>query len=137
MTKIVIITHGYLAKGLRDSLEFILGKQQNLMAIPAYTKLYPEIKSILDEIISEGDDVLFATDVFGGSVNNEIMARLKNNPQIRLVCGVNLPFLIQLFNSLLSVGLDPAIDEAMKAAKNGIKNCRDISRSKSEGFDSF
>ena len=49
MTKIVIITHGYLAEGLRDSLEFILGKQQNLMAIPAYTKLYPEIKSILDE----------------------------------------------------------------------------------------
>lgn len=37
MTKIVIATHGYLAKGLKMSTEFILGKQKNLFAICAYT----------------------------------------------------------------------------------------------------
>ncbi|WP_395387494.1 PTS sugar transporter subunit IIA [Pediococcus parvulus] len=137
MIKVVIVTHGYLAEGLKSSTEFIMGKQENLEAIPAYTEEFPRIDDILKKIIDSGETTLFVTDVFGGSVNNEIEALLPNNPQIRLVCGANLPFLIQLFNSLMTANIDDAINSAIKAAKEGIQNCTKVMNSSSTSFDSF
>lgn len=142
MAEIVIATHGDLADGLKMSLEFILGAQKNLIALCAYTPKCPDLPKAVEKILSDhkDEDVIFITDIFGGSVNNDLQQIVNSNPKLHLVCGANLPLLIQLFNSLFSKDTKTAIQEAISAGKQGIINCDDVvlnNRLKEVDFDSF
>jgi len=101
MTQVVIATHGLLAKGLRQSAEFILGKQKNLHAICAYTHECPNPDMKIKELITQYKDesIIFLTDIYGGSVNNYLEQIVAKDSKYYLICGVNLPLIIQLFNS--------------------------------------
>lgn len=142
MTKFVIATHGYFAKGLKMSTEFIMGEQKNLYAIPAYT---PECKDFMGTVkkiinINPEEDIVFGTDIAGGSVNNDLQQLVTTNDRLHLVAGINLPFLLQFLTSN-NKNISQTISESIKASKDGIINFDELEdqlkTGETEEFDSF
>lgn len=142
MTKIVIATHGYLAKGLKMSTEFILGKQKNLFDICAYTSECQDFHKVVKDLIAKYDqeDIIFGTDIVGGSVNNDLQEFVAGNNRLHLVAGINLPFLIQ-FLTLNNDNVADNLAKSTQAAKSGIVSYDalddTIQTDELDGFDSF
>src|SRR5699024_7956739 len=74
MKRFVIATHGNFAAGILDSLELIMGKQENFEAFCAYCDGENDIKERVRRLIESkksDEDLIVVTDLFRGSVNNE------------------------------------------------------------------
>ena len=142
MTKLVIATHGYFSKGLKMSVELIMGKQENLYAIPAYTTEcldFPKaVKKIIEE--NEKEDIVFGTDIAGGSVNNDLQKITASNDKLLLVAGINLPFILQFLTSP-NQDVSKLIDDSINASKEGIINFDNVNTETTSNevdeFDSF
>lgn len=142
MTKLVIATHGYFSKGLKMSVELIMGKQENLYAIPAYTTEcldFPKaVKKIIEE--NEKEDIVFGTDIAGGSVNNDLQKITASNDKLHLVAGINLPFILQFLTST-NQDVSKLIDDSINASKEGIINFDNVNTETTSNevdeFDSF
>lgn len=94
---IFVLTHGQAGAYLVKSAEMIMGPLKNLAVFSLLPGMSPEefmvsIKEKLDEI--KGGEVLFITDLYGGTPCNVSMALSKQYP-IQLVCGLNLSMLVE------------------------------------------
>lgn len=128
--KIVIATHGELAKGFVSALNIIVGDTEKIETICGYMSadfnLAAEIEKIMAKIDFEKTDVIVCTDMMGGSVNNELIKCLSIYP-FQLVTNINLAFLVDL---LLSPGemneqvLNNKVSDEMVTVKyvNGLIN---------------
>jgi mannose/fructose-specific phosphotransferase system component IIA len=118
--KFLIATHGAFAKGIKSSLDIIIGEMENVFLIQAYLdesrSVEDELKTIL-ETITEQDELVIFTDLLGGSVNN-IMLRNALQENVHIVSGFNLPLLIEI---LLGDTESPVID----VIENAINNAKD------------
>jgi len=98
MRKFLIATHGAFAKGIKSSLDMIIGETDNVFLIQAYLddniSLEDELAAVLTHITADDELVIF-TDLLGGSVNN-IMIREALKPNVHIVSGFNLPLLIEV-----------------------------------------
>ncbi len=98
MRKIVIATHSMMAKGLKDTLEFIIGPQKSLLAITAYIDSDYSINQEIEQLFSDlapDDELIVTVDLLGGSVSNAFSEQIgKDN--FYLISGVNLPLLLEL-----------------------------------------
>ena len=121
MRKIVIATHSMMAKGLKDTLEFIIGPQKSLLAITAYIDSDYSINQEIEQLFSDlapDDELIVTVDLLGGSVSNAFSEQIgKDN--IYLISGVNLPLLLEL---CLSGEQDTKklIQKAMNSGNEGI-----------------
>jgi PTS system fructose IIA component. len=95
---IVLISHGPLATGLLQAAEMIAGPQ------PAVAVLELEPAQEMDEFrekmeravasVDQGQGVLILADLFGGSPANTSAYLLR--PGVDVVCGANLPMLLEV-----------------------------------------
>lgn len=121
MRKIVIATHSMMAKGLKDTLEFIIGPQKSLLAITAYIDSDYSINQEIEQLFSglaPDDELIVTVDLLGGSVSNAFSEQIgKDN--FYLISGVNLPLLLEL---CLSGEQDTKklIQKAMNSGNEGI-----------------
>ena len=121
MRKIVIATHSMMAKGLKDTLEFIIGPQKSLLAITAYIDSDYSINQEIEQLFSDlapDDELIVTVDLLGGSVSNAFAEQIgKDN--FYLISGVNLPLLLEL---CLSGEQDTKklIQKAMNSGNEGI-----------------
>lgn len=94
--KIILVSHGSYSKGLLESVQMIVGKQENIVAYGLYPEESPaSLTEILESEVKELDEeVLFMTDLFHGSPFN-IVVSLMRNYDIYHVTGVNLPILLE------------------------------------------
>ncbi|WP_278956535.1 PTS sugar transporter subunit IIA [Lactobacillus apis] len=122
--KIILVSHGKLAKGMKDTVEMIAGQQENLEAYEAYENgtsddsFINDLKKSLAS--SKNDDVIVVTDVLGGSVNNEATQLLKDHPNLTILTGMNLPLIITLVTTVNSGILDEKVSEAIDEGKKGV-----------------
>ncbi|WP_279138902.1 PTS sugar transporter subunit IIA [Faecalicoccus pleomorphus] len=103
--KILLASHSYLAKGLKESAEFFLGKQESMQAICAYLDssddYLKEIQSFIDTA-KEGEAIIL-TDIIGGSVNQQVVTMVENSrKRIPIISSMNLPIVLAV---ALSTGL--------------------------------
>lgn len=76
-----------------------------------------EAESILS---SSGEDALVLTDLYGGTPCNVAMM-LKQKYRIRIVCGVNMPMLIEAVSSSTTMSdLDDVAERIIDVAAKGI-----------------
>ena len=132
MRHFIISSHSHLAEGMVSALELIVGKIDNLSFYNAYTeeetgdnehfkeKIMREINSIPKE-----DDIIIMTDMFGGSVNNELLelCKIKN---CHLVTGMNLLLVIGLCLGSEEEPIDKQIHRLVEEAKTGIIYCNEL-----------
>lgn len=102
MIGIVIVAHGGLAQEFLRAIEHVVGRQDGLRAISIEAECdramkQAEICAAADGV-DEGDGVIVATDMFGGSPSN-LSLRACNPANRRIVYGANLPLLIKLAKS--------------------------------------
>lgn len=95
MRKIMIAAHGYLAKGMKHTLNLLVGEVCPIEVINAYvddSDYTIEIEQFLKAAESE-DEVYIFTDLYGGSVNQKVTA-LKLKFDFTLITGFNLAVLV-------------------------------------------
>lgn len=100
MIGIIIVTHSNFAEGIKNSVEMIVGKQDNFTAInfengEDIEDLKNRISQKAEEYTSKGLDVIYVTDLKGATPFN---ACLYVSTQIwgPVVAGLCLPILLEL-----------------------------------------
>lgn len=112
MRKFVLASHGYLAKGLKHTVELIMGEQSDISVLCGYTPECEDVKKAIARIAeTDGEEELIVlTDVFGGSINNEFMHYLGEGKKYHLIAGMNVPIVIEL----LELGATDSVKEFLQ-----------------------
>lgn len=143
MRHYILASHAYYSKGIVSALEMIIGEQNNLSFYCAYTenegddnehfkdKLVRELRGY-----SEQDDVVIMTDLFGGSVNNELL-ELCRKPNVHLVTGINLILVLSLLISSEQEPIDEAIKRLIDEARSGMVYCNDLEVDEETSIEEF
>ena len=96
MNKILLASHGYLAQGMKSSLEILMGANDRIECLCAYVDDDTrDVAALIDawmESKDPADSWFVVTDIFGGSVNNEFIQR-QTAGSFTLITGMNLPLL--------------------------------------------
>ena len=97
MRYIVLLSHGHLASGMKNTIELIAGKQDNLIAYDAYVDGNDDIKDFFREFVQAHakDEIIAVTDVLGGSVNNDMIS-FNQLPNVYVICGMNAALVLNL-----------------------------------------
>ena len=97
MRKIVLLSHGGMAKGLLNTLSIFTANIDHITAISAYVDDC-DPKAELERFwtsVNDDDQVVLCTDILGGSVNQLALPYL-SRPNTYLFTGMNFPMLLQL-----------------------------------------
>lgn len=102
MIGLVVATHGTLGEALLDTVTMIVGQPVRACAVSLSREQSPdELRTLLGTAINrldpEGDGVLVAADMFGGTPANIGMTLIAPG-RVELVTGVNLPMLLKFFS---------------------------------------
>lgn len=137
MTKILCMSHGPLARGMVETAQFIIGKNQYLEYLCAYIDGNDDLeKTISDYVTANGvEPLIVVTDIFGGSINNEWMKYISTISSIHLIAGMNLSLVIELAVKLDSQQeLTQLIQEAIKTSAQGLIYCNQLTYEEEEEF---
>lgn len=99
MYEIVVLTHGKLAPGIYDSLSMIMGEQDSVhfasFTLDSSVEAFEDLVRSKFNVIDKDKQILFLSDLYGGTPNN-VASRFKiENPErVEVISGVNLPILI-------------------------------------------
>jgi len=96
---IVVATHGGLAAELVRTAEEIVGKIEGIVAVCVHQgekgeEIRRKLKEAIESVCGE-EGVIVLTDIFGGSPTNIAYALMKEY-KMRIICGVNLPMILEL-----------------------------------------
>ncbi len=133
MIGFLVVSHGSFGYELVRSAELILGKQDNVYTLGFFhgdsiEKLKEDVREMLKKL-DNCEGVLAFVDLLGGSPSNVIAMEFNNNEEIdtsKLQCisGVNLPMLIEAFNSRNDYTLEKLKDQCINSASEGIVDLR-------------
>ncbi len=123
MIGIVLVAHGPFADGLKGAAEMIAGPQEQFVAIgmdPAadVDALRGEIEAAVAQVGADGALVL--ADLMGGSPANASGALALSG--VPVICGVNLPMLLEVVMSREHASLQELTETALSAGPEGIIN---------------
>jgi len=89
---LILASHHRMADGLKESLAFVSGGEQETIALSAYVDNQPidaAIEATMAGVAPE-DEVIILTDMTSGSVNQKFFKYI-SRPHTHLVSGMNLP----------------------------------------------
>lgn len=123
MYEIVVATHGKLGSGLEDTMNMILGEQENIHFLQfLQNDDAQELRGrylAAFNVIDKEHDILVLTDLFGGTPCNVVSKiALENKQRIRVLCGVSLPMLIASISSR-DTEIGEAVEKILAASKEG------------------
>lgn len=129
MVGVLILTHGKLADGLKNSVEMIMGQNESFNTLGLYEgDDFAEFKEkVLEQIceLDSGEGVIVLVDLFGASPYNSVMFNYqeikRREKNIRLITGVNLPMVIESLNARNYTSIDKLYEEVMQMGVNNIK----------------
>lgn len=120
MLKLFLCSHGHMASGMKDSIEFFCGQNNNLTVFDAYVdeKNISEQLDAFYETVEEDDQVILLSDLYGGSVNQQMYMYL-DRQNTMLVAGVNLALVLELtaLDSITEEGLERLVEQSREALK--------------------
>lgn len=134
MVSIIIATHGDFSQGILNAAETIMGKQENCETLTLFHEtsvddFANEMATKLDNAFNENESVVVFTDLFSATPYNQaaMNARDKNKEQYRVICGVNLPMLIEAFNQrMLQEDINTIAEKSIEAGEKGINELFDL-----------
>jgi len=129
MVGVLILTHGKLADGLKNSVEMIMGQNDSFNTLGLYEgDDFTEFKEkVLEQIceLDSGEGVIVLVDLFGASPYNSVMFNYqeikRREKNVRLITGVNLPMVIESLNARNYTSIDKLYEEVMQMGINNIK----------------
>lgn len=101
MKTMILVSHGSFCEGLKESVEMILGPQEQLKTV----SLLPDeegsdFAAKFDAVVSgtDGDYVVFA-DLLGGTPANVLTNKIMSGEPIEAYAGMSMPMIIAYLNS--------------------------------------
>lgn len=128
MTRIILASHGGLAKGMKDTLGMIIGDVSMIEAFSSYRDENISIKSEIEKVVKANynkDDIFILTDIFGGSVNTEVMSLLKDYPKIHILSGTNLSLVISIATQSNKIS-EESLKQIINESKQSIIDCNQL-----------
>lgn len=118
MRKIILASHLNFAKGLEETVKFIMPNTTEIITITAYTENIPVEEEIAEHLadLTTDDEAIIFTDLLGGSVNQAFVPYL-SKPHIHVITGMNLPVIMTVLLGLTDDYADQAYFE--KAVAEG------------------
>lgn len=124
----IILTHGDLCFGLKDTLEGIMGRQEGLWVISNSGLGKEELVSALQQRVKQEahrEGVIIFVDMFGTScwqTAKKVAAKTSSGEQkIAVVTGVNLPMLVKFFSERTSFPISQLVSLVQQEGEKGIK----------------
>lgn len=122
---VLIITHGKFGIELLKSVEMIMGEQEDASALGLCLgddvgDLRSEAEKVILENQKNDKETIILVDILGGSPSNVGLYMVKNY-NLKLITGVNMLMLIELFSSKDSEELDDLIEKMISSSTDGIK----------------
>lgn len=124
MIGLVLVTHGKIGFELLEALNTIVGPQEQARAISIGVQ--DDMEDCRDAImtaikdVNTGEGVVLLTDMFGGTPSNLAIASMPRSHAV-VLAGVNLPLLVKLATTRLSMPLLEAAREAEMAGRKYIQ----------------
>ena len=119
MRKILIATHGEFAGGLKQTMDFVLGGNEKVGVLSAYTTPDFDMGREAAAVVEDGDELIVLTDVLGGSVANAFSGHI-SHPGVYVLAGVNAPMLLAMVPMLESaMDTQELITQGIQAAREG------------------
>lgn len=118
----IIIGHGHFGSSILASAEMIIGKQQNIQTIDFLPKdslddIDRKISQALDNLDTD-DGVIILADLMGGTPFNRVMLKASESPGIKVVAGINMPFVMEVLNNRSKNDhLDAFIEDTISMSK--------------------
>jgi fructoselysine and glucoselysine-specific PTS system IIA component len=134
LLKILLVSHGRFAEGIIDAAEIIMGKQENLSFINAYTSDVPyedQLSEYMSSFDSSKDKLIVVADIFGGSVNQKTMLKVDLD-QVILVTGLCLPLLLELLMLSEANATEESVRKILELSKEGLLLVKDKIKPKQE-----
>lgn len=99
MKAFIIVGHGDFPSALKSSAEMIMGKMNNLFAIPLEQEDGKEsyknkIQNVVNKLADEYESFTIFSDLLGGTPNNCVTELYQENTNIKIISGVNLPIVL-------------------------------------------
>ncbi len=126
MKGIILISHGNMAKGLKDTAKFIMGDslEQIDYCCLKHGESPESFKNRLEKIIKKndsGDGVIIMADLFAGTPCNQTVPLL--NEKVELIAGAGFPLLLELLTARMGEK-KLQIDELVEISKVNIINVK-------------
>lgn len=121
--KIVLVSHGTMCIGMKDSFEMIAGNNPNIHCVSLNEGIHEFKNNFLNlmDQICPNEQVLIFSDIQGGTPFNEVYAYYLENPNsLRLIAGMNLPMLIEVALQMDNLSLDEAYTLALTTGKEAV-----------------
>lgn len=128
MIQIILASHGDLAKGMKDTLNMIIGDVSMVEAFSSYRDECVNVRDAVEEIIKEKynkEDIFVLTDILGGSVNNEMMSLIKDYPKIHVLSGMNLSLVITLATQAEKISAED-LEQIIRDSHKSIVYCNKL-----------
>lgn len=126
MRKIVLASHGLFAKGIKDSIEMICGKQPQIQVFSMLREdttevVYSGVNDIIENL-TDNDVLVMISDFPGGSINTTLMSFLERNENIHLLTGLNIMMVMELVLANQEETIESIKERAVMSAKNSIRD---------------
>jgi PTS system mannose-specific IIA component len=128
MVGCIVLTHGDLCYGLKDTLEGIMGKQKGLSVISNVGLGKEELVSALQQKVNHseyGEGAVIFVDMFGTScwqtAKKVACTSSKDQRRVAVITGVNLPMLVKFFHLRESLPVDQMLPLIKEEGEKGIK----------------
>ncbi len=125
MIPIIVISHGNMAQGIKETMEMIVGEQEHVYFVSLKDdkpdQFSVDIKNIL-KTYSKQQQILILADLFGGSpflTTAQII--MQEYTQVRQLSGINLPMLLECVFSRLTMDIDELVTLAQNTGREEIK----------------
>lgn len=127
MNKIILASHGEFSQGLKQTASMIIGDEGNIFALSAFRDEDEPIKNQVERLLEEigYDDVYLLTDIFGGSVNNDLLAIQQEHSEVHLLAGMNLPLVISIATQAGKITAEQ-LDMILEESRRGLIDCKQL-----------
>jgi PTS system mannose-specific IIA component len=121
----IILTHGDLCFGLKNTLEGMMGKQDGFLVISNMGLGKDQLSSKLQKAINEErfkEGVAIFVDLFGSScwqISKDVASQNKN---VAVVAGVNLPMLVKFFGKRETLPFEKLVSLVKEEGGKGIRS---------------
>ncbi len=124
---LVVISHGNFCKELVNSCEMILGKIQNIYSFSLEPSMAPEqlLENVSELLTHAPENVVIFTDIYAGTPSN-VSAIFAKQKGYQVICGMNLPMLIEAEMQRHDVPFEELIEKIIMAGNDSIKNITSI-----------
>ena len=130
MLKIILVTHGQLAKEMLDTAAQIIGKPTDdgfaTFAVTTTASVQQEAEKLKKTLAQCQDGAVILTDIFGGSATNISLTATKDLPNCHVITGLNLSMLLTAINSRKKLTAKELAEKIEADGKRAVINATEL-----------